>query len=62
MVFKMHDSVLSARYSHVCNLLRLRRIWPILLLESTDSMVIQTKINIEQVLKNLTACGHNIGV
>ena len=58
----MHDTVPSVRYSCICNVLRLWRIWLILLIESTDSMIIQAKINIEQVLKNLTACGHNIGV
>ena len=37
VVFKMRDSVPSASYSSVCNVLRLWRIWLIPTYESTDS-------------------------
>ena len=43
VLFKMCDSVPSARYSPVCNVLRLWRIWLIsiiILIESTYSMII----------------------
>ena len=35
----MRDSVPSARYSSVCNVLRQWRTWLILIIESTDSMI-----------------------
>ena len=47
MVFKMCDSVLSARYSSVCNVLRQWRIWFIPTYRVYTSMIQATRKNIE---------------
>ena len=49
----MRDSVPSARYSSVCNVLRLWRISLIpTYIESTDSMISVACMNVEESLKN----------
>ena len=72
VIFKMHDSVPSVRYSPVCNVLRPWRIWLIptyrvYRLYDIDSKMLRSVcpakgLNLEKLQKSEIPCCHDVGM